>query len=210
MCNSNLISIPIWFSSGHLCHWSVQVWISYEQHVLFYWRCRSLSFELFCPPSNISESRWAMRWNALLVASGCKSGARASLRLKDTGSRNTKTGWQVFVQYNFPLLLLILQLALCHEVQYGRLYCDQEAQGGGARLPFLHLICYREINMSICSLWWLFTLFCREAICAINLRCFVARPFLSEIYALLSVKFSGLKMCGCKKNDKYEVCTFTF
>ena len=44
------------------------------------------------------------------------------------------------------------------------------------------------------------------AICAINLRCFVARPFLSEIYALLSVKFSGLKMCGCKKNDKFQVC----
>ena len=26
-----------------------------------------------------------------------------------------------------------------------------------------------------------------------------------EIYALLSVKFSGLKMCQCKKKDKYEV-----
>ena len=84
--------------------------------------------------------------------------------------------------------------------------CNLHTQGGGARLPFLHLICYREINMSICSLWWLFTPFCREAICAINLRCFVARPFLSEIYALLSVKFSGLKMCGCKKNDKFQVC----
>jgi len=30
---------------------------------------------------------------------------------------------------------------------------------------------------------------------------------LSRIYALLSVKFSGLKMCGCKKSDKYEVWT---
>ena len=40
----------------------------------------------------------------------------------------------------------------------------------------------------------------------INLRCFVARQFLSQIYALLSVKFSGLKMCECKKNDKYQVC----
>ena len=39
----------------------------------------------------------------------------------------------------------------------------------------------------------------------IDLRCFVARQFLSQIYALLSVKFSGLKMCECKKNDKYEV-----
>ena len=33
----------------------------------------------------------------------------------------------------------------------------------------------------------------------IDLRCFVARQFLSRIYALLSVKFSGLKMCECKK-----------
>ena len=37
----------------------------------------------------------------------------------------------------------------------------------------------------------------------IDLRCFVARQFLSQIYALLSVKFSDLKMCECKKNDKY-------
>ena len=41
----------------------------------------------------------------------------------------------------------------------------------------------------------------------IDLRCFVARQFLSQIYALLSVKFSGLKMCECKKNDKYQVCS---
>ena len=33
----------------------------------------------------------------------------------------------------------------------------------------------------------------------IDLRCFVARQFLLRIYALLSVKFSGLKMCECKK-----------
>ena len=39
----------------------------------------------------------------------------------------------------------------------------------------------------------------------IDLRCFVARQFLSQIYALLSVKFSGLNMCECKKSDKYEV-----
>ena len=58
---------------------------------------------------------------------------------------------QVFFQYNFPLLLLILQLALCHEGQHGRLDCDQEAQGGGASLPFLLLICFCEIDMSICS-----------------------------------------------------------
>ena len=30
--------------------------------------------------------------------------------------------------------------------------------------------------------------------------------FLSQIYAPLSVNFSGLKMCECKKNDKYQVC----
>ena len=33
----------------------------------------------------------------------------------------------------------------------------------------------------------------------IDLRCFVARQFLSQIYALLSEKFPGLKMCECKK-----------
>ena len=37
-------------------------------------------------------------------------------------------------------------------------------------------------------------------------HCFVASKFLSRIYALLRVKFPGLKMCWCKKNDKYEVC----
>ena len=40
-----------------------------------------------------------------------------------------------------------------------------------------------------------------------GLRYFVARQFLLQIYALLSVKFPGLKMCGCKKKDKYQVCT---
>ena len=45
----------------------------------------------------------------------------------------------------------------------------------------------------------------REAICVANVRCFVARYFLSYIYALLSVKFSDLKMCRCKKKDQYEV-----
>ena len=40
----------------------------------------------------------------------------------------------------------------------------------------------------------------------IDLCCFVARQFLSQIYALLSEKFPGLKMCECKKNDKYQVC----
>ena len=35
-----------------------------------------------------------------------------------------------------------------------------------------------------------------------NLRCFVASKFLSPIYALLRVKFAGLKIC----KDKYQVC----
>ena len=38
-----------------------------------------------------------------------------------------------------------------------------------------------------------------------DLRCFVVRQFLSQIYALLSVKYSGLKICWCKKRDKYQV-----
>ena len=50
-------------------------------------------------------------------------------------------------------------------------------------------------------------LFCHKAICVANLRCFVANQFLSQNYALLSVKFVSLKMCECKKKDKYEVCT---
>ena len=29
---------------------------------------------------------------------------------------------------------------------------------------------------------------------------------MSQIYALLSVKFSDLKKCRCKKSDKYQVC----
>ena len=40
----------------------------------------------------------------------------------------------------------------------------------------------------------------------VTLRCFVARQLLSRIYALLSVKFPGLKLRLCKKNDKYQVC----
>ena len=39
----------------------------------------------------------------------------------------------------------------------------------------------------------------------VTLRCFVARQLLSRIYALLSVKFPGLKLRLCKKvtNMKY-------
>ena len=29
------------------------------------------------------------------------------------------------------------------------------------------------------------------------------------IFALLIVKFSGLKMCECKKNDKYQVWSYS-
>ena len=40
-----------------------------------------------------------------------------------------------------------------------------------------------------------------------NLRCFVARPFLSRIYALFwRTIFKGLKMRWRTKMDKYEVC----
>ena len=39
----------------------------------------------------------------------------------------------------------------------------------------------------------------------VSLRCFVARQLLLRIYALSSVKFSGLKLRLCKKCDKYEV-----
>jgi len=39
----------------------------------------------------------------------------------------------------------------------------------------------------------------------VSLRCFVARQLLLRIYALSSVKFSGLKLWLCKKSDKYEV-----
>ena len=40
------------------------------------------------------------------------------------------------------------------------------------------------------------------------LRCFVASKYLSRIYALLSVKIPGLKMCECKKmtNMRYGDC----
>ena len=40
----------------------------------------------------------------------------------------------------------------------------------------------------------------------VSLRCFVATQLLLRIYALSSVKFSGLKLWLCKKCDKYEVC----
>ena len=42
----------------------------------------------------------------------------------------------------------------------------------------------------------------------VSLRCFVVRQLLSRIYALSSVKFSGLKLWLCKKSDKYEVCVW--
>ena len=39
----------------------------------------------------------------------------------------------------------------------------------------------------------------------VTLRCFVAKQLLLRIYALSSVKFPGLKLRLCKKNDKYQV-----
>ena len=41
----------------------------------------------------------------------------------------------------------------------------------------------------------------------VSLRCFVVKQLLLRIYALSSVKFPGLKLRLCKKNDKYEVWT---
>ena len=40
----------------------------------------------------------------------------------------------------------------------------------------------------------------------VSLRSFVVKQLLSRIYALPSVKFSGLKLWLCKNSDKYEVC----
>ena len=40
----------------------------------------------------------------------------------------------------------------------------------------------------------------------IDLRCFDARQFFSQIYALFGVPFTGLKIWWRTKNDKYEVC----
>ena len=48
--------------------------------------------------------------------------------------------------------------------------------------------------------------FCCVVIFVRNLHCFVARRFSLQIYAVLSVKFSDLKKCWCKKSDKYQVC----
>ena len=42
----------------------------------------------------------------------------------------------------------------------------------------------------------------------VSLRSFVVKQLLSRIYALPSVKFSGLKLWLCKKIDKYEVWTW--
>ena len=41
----------------------------------------------------------------------------------------------------------------------------------------------------------------------VSLRCFVATQLLLRIYALSSVKLSGLNLWLCKKCDKYEVWT---
>ena len=39
-----------------------------------------------------------------------------------------------------------------------------------------------------------------------NLRCFVARKFLSQIFALFWRTFYRPKIWWCTKNDKYQVC----
>ena len=59
--------------------------------------------------------------------------------------------------------------------------------------------------VSISAVWWWFTQFLSQGNFCRKFTLFCREAILSQIYALLSVKFPGLKMCGCKKNDKYEV-----
>ena len=42
-------------------------------------------------------------------------------------------------------------------------------------------------------------------VCGGDLRCFVAGQICRKFTHFPSVKFPGLKMCECKKNDKYQV-----
>ena len=68
----------------------------------------------------------------------------------------------------------------------------------------LHTVC--NFTHSV-SFYTQFAPFCREVIFVRNLRCFVARRFSSQIYALLSVKFSDLKIVSVKKvtNIRYDL-----
>ena len=50
----------------------------------------------------------------------------------------------------------------------------------------------------------IYSLFCLGNVVP-NLRCFVAQHFLAQICTVISLKCSGLKMCECKQNDKYQV-----
>ena len=43
-------------------------------------------------------------------------------------------------------------------------------------------------------------------VCGGDLRSFVVGQFWRKFTHFPSVKYSRLKMCACKKNDKYEVC----
>ena len=49
-------------------------------------------------------------------------------------------------------------------------------------------------------------LFKLKYVCGGDLRCFVAGQICRKFTHFPSVKFSGLKICACKKNDKYQVC----
>ena len=57
----------------------------------------------------------------------------------------------------------------------------------------LHAVC--DFTHSVCTVWNIFEIL----LCCGDLRCFVVRQFLSQIYALLIGKLSGLKICWCKK-----------
>ena len=71
-----------------------------------------------------------------------------------------------------------------------------------AQCVILHTVC----NFTHCAILHTVWNICEILLCCGDLRCFVARQFLSQIYALLSVKFSGLKICLFEKNGKYQVC----
>ena len=43
-------------------------------------------------------------------------------------------------------------------------------------------------------------------VCGGDLRCFVAGQICRKFTHFSSVKCPGLKMCACKKDDKYQLC----
>ena len=62
------------------------------------------------------------------------------------------------------------------------------------RCVILHSVCKHSVKYLI------------PYVCGGDLRCFVAGQICRKFTHFPSVKFPGLKMCACKKNDKYQVC----